>query len=153
MRSTATTRSLICATRRPVTRSMTHRRTKSTARFRKYPDFMERYMKRRTGSPRLYLASSVSEKTLVANSEERLQSVLATLEQCRAALTDNSDRETVQLLSLAILQLRMKLNQVTDSELKALCDAMVPDDGQPEKSEDPKSPRNDRRRSQLKLVK
>jgi hypothetical protein len=95
----------------------------------------------------------VSEKTLVANSEERLQSVLATLEQCRAALTDNSDRETVQLLSLAILQLRMKLNQVTDSELKALCDAMVPDDGQPEKSEDPKSPRSDRRRSQLKLVK
>jgi len=42
-----------------------------------------------------------------------------------------------QLLSVAILQLRMKLNQVADSELKALCDAMVPDDGTAEGSEDP----------------
>jgi len=110
-------------------------------------------MKRPIGLPRLYLASSVSEKTLVANSEERLHSVLATLEQCRAVLTDSTNRETVQLLSLAILQLRMKLNQVGDAELKALCDAMVPDDVPPEKSEDPKSPQSDRRRSLLKLVK
>ena len=83
-------------------------------------------MKRPIGLPRLYLASSVSEKTLVANSEERLHSVLTTLEQCRAVLAETTNRETVQLLSVAILQLRMKLNQVADSELKALCDAMVP---------------------------
>jgi hypothetical protein len=89
----------------------------------------------------------------VANSEEQLHSVLTTLEECRAVLTDNSNRETVQLLSLAILQLRMKLNQVEDSELKALCDAMAPDDGPAERSEGPKSPQGQRRRGQLKLVK
>lgn len=110
-------------------------------------------MKRRTGLPRLYLASSVSEKTLVANSEQRLQSVLATLEQCRAVLAESSNRETVQLLSVAILQLRMKLNQVEDSELKALCDAMLPDDDPADVSADPNSPQEQRRRASLKLVK
>jgi hypothetical protein len=95
----------------------------------------------------------VSEKTLVANSEERLHAVLAALEQCRAVLADGTDRETAQLLSVAILQLRMKLNQVSDSDLKALCDAMVPDDGPAEGSEAPKSPQNERRRASLKLVK
>jgi hypothetical protein len=100
---------------------------------------------------RLYLASSVSEKTLVANSEERLHAVLATLEECRRALA-GTDGETVQLLSVAILQLRMKLNRITDSELKALCDAMLPDDG-PERSEDPASSLGQRRRALLKLVK
>ena len=109
-------------------------------------------MKRPNGSMPLYLASSVSEKTLVANSEERLHAVLATLEECRAALAGGANRETVQLLSVAILQLRMKLNRITDSELKALCDAMLPDDG-PERSEDPASPQGQRRRALLKLVK
>src|SRR6266481_4987301 len=132
---------------------MTCQRTKSTAPSRKYPDFMERCMKRPIGLPRLYLASSVSEKTLVANSEERLHSVLTTLEQCRAVLAETTNRETVQLLSVAILQLRMKLNQIADSELKALCDAMVPDDGPVERSDGPKTPPSQRRRSQLKLVK
>jgi hypothetical protein len=92
----------------------------------------------------------VSERTLVANSEERLQAVLATLEQCRAVLTETTNRETVQLLSVAILQLRMKVNQIGDSDLKALCDAMVPDD-ESEASEDPKSRHG--RRASLKVVK
>ena len=95
----------------------------------------------------------MSDKTLVASSEERLHSVLAALEQCRAVLTDGADRETAQLLSVAILQLRMKLNQVSDLDLKALCDAMVPDDDPAEATEDPKSPQNERRRASLKLVK
>jgi len=110
-------------------------------------------MKRPTGLPRLYLASSVSDKTLVASSEERLHSVLAALEQCRAVLTDSADRETAQLLSVAILQLRMKLNQVSDQDLKALCDAMVPDEDPAEATQDPKSSQNERRRASLKLVK
>jgi hypothetical protein len=90
---------------------------------------------------------------LVANSEERLQAVLSTLEQCRKVLTDSANRETAQLLSVAILQLRMKINHIADSELKALCDAMVSDEEPAEKSEDPKSPQGQRRRSVLKLVK
>ena len=88
----------------------------------------------------------------MANSEERLHSVLTTLEQCRAVLAETTNRETVQLLSVAILQLRMKLNRIEDSDLKALCDAMVPDDGTAEGSEDPKS-QDQRRRALLKLVK
>jgi hypothetical protein len=111
-------------------------------------------MKRQTGTPRIYLASSVTDKTLVANSEERLQSIVTTLEECRAALVGSSNRETAQLVSVAILQLRMKLNRVADSELKALCDAMTPDDEPAEGSHTPKSPQGPRRRpAALKLVK
>ena len=85
-------------------------------------------MKRRTGPPPIYLASSETEKMPVAHSEERLLSLLATLEECRAFLMDKASPETARLLSLAILELRMELHQVTESELKALCDLMVPDD-------------------------
>src|SRR5258708_28665023 len=140
MRSTAITRSHIYATHRPVTPSTTCRRTKCTAPFRKFPEFMEKYLKRTTGSNRLYLASSVTEKTLVANSEERFHSILATLEECRAALIACANRETAQLLSVAILELRMKLHRVADSELKAMCDAMLPDDAPAEGSQHPNSP-------------
>ena len=64
---------------------------------------------------------------LVANAEKRLLSLLATLEECRATLIDQASLETARLLSLAILELRMELHQVTDTELKVLCDMMVPD--------------------------
>jgi hypothetical protein len=91
----------------------------------------------------------------VASSEQRLHSVLATLEQCRAVLADSTNRETAQLVSVAILQLRMTLNRIADSELKALCDAMTPDDRPAEKPRAPVSPQGQRRRSAtvLKLVK
>ena len=107
-------------------------------------------MDKPTGSPRFYLASSVTEKTLVANSEERLFSILATLEECQAALVAGGNRETAQLVSVAILELRMKLNKIADSELKALCDAMVPGDEPAQGAQEPKSPR---RLPRLKLVK
>jgi hypothetical protein len=87
----------------------------------------------------------------VANSEERLHSILATLEQCRAALIDCANRETAQLVSVAILELRMKLHRVADSELKALCDAMLPDDAPAEGSQGRKAPPH--RRPLLRLVK
>jgi hypothetical protein len=89
----------------------------------------------------------------VANSEARLHSVLATLEECRAALNHGSDRETALLLSVAILDLRMKLNRIADSELKALCDAMLPDEALAERSQQARSPQPQRRRPLLKLVK
>ena len=91
------------------------------------------------------------EKTPVANSEERLHLILATLEQCRAGLVNSSNRETAQLVSVAILELRMKLNRITDQELRALCDAVVQDDAAPERLQYPKPP--PRRRPLLKLVK
>jgi len=64
----------------------------------------------------------------VANVEERLQSLLATLEECQAVLMDKASFEAGRLLSLAILELRMELHKVTDSELRALCDLMVTED-------------------------
>jgi hypothetical protein len=80
----------------------------------------------------------VTEKTPVANSEQRLHSVLGTLEECRAALIGSNDRETALSVSVAILKLRMKLNRMADSELKALCDAISPDEAA-EGSREPKS--------------
>lgn len=61
----------------------------------------------------------------VASTEERLLSLLATLEECQAFLLDRGSAETARLLSLAILELRMELHKVTDTELKALCDMMA----------------------------
>jgi hypothetical protein len=88
----------------------------------------------------------------VANSE-RLHSVLATLEDCRAVLLDSSDRETALLVSVAALDLRMKLHRIADWELKALCDAMSRQELPAETSHEQKSPQGRRRRPLLKLVK
>jgi hypothetical protein len=82
-----------------------------------------------------------------------LHSVLATLEECRTALVENRDRDTALLVSVAILELRMKLNRVADSELKALCDAMVPDEVAVERPQEPRMPQGPRRPPLLKLVK
>ena len=57
--------------------------------------------------------------------EENLRAVLATLEECQASLVLNGDRDTAQLVSVAILELRIKLNRIEDSELKALCEAIL----------------------------
>jgi hypothetical protein len=94
-------------------------------------------------------------KTPVANSEEKLHAVMATLERCQAALVLGGDRDTAQLVSVAILELRIKLNRIEHTELKALCDAMLRDSGPPEKPRHPKSPEGQRGRSPvpLKLVK
>jgi hypothetical protein len=89
----------------------------------------------------------------VANSEQRLNSILGTLEGCRAALLDGNDRETALLVSVAILDLRMRLNRIADSELKALCDAMLPDEAPAEGSQQARLPQPQRRRPLLKLVK
>ena len=87
----------------------------------------------------------------VTHSEERLLSLLATLEECRAFLIDKANPETARLLSLAILELRMELHQVTDSELKALCDLMVTEEQS--EAHDAKADHGQRLPSYLKLVK
>ena len=89
----------------------------------------------------------------MANSDERLHSILATLEECRAGLIDSANRDTAQLVSVAILELRMKLHRVAESELKALCDALLPDDPPAEGSQGPRPLHGQRRRPLLKLVK
>jgi hypothetical protein len=90
----------------------------------------------------------------VASPEQRLQSVLATLEQCRTVLIDSGNRESAQLLSVAVLGLRMKINRIGDSELKALCDEMLADDdAPPQSSQEPQSRQAPHRAPLLKLVK
>jgi phage terminase large subunit-like protein len=90
----------------------------------------------------------------VANSEERSQSILATLEQCRSALTRNGDHETAHVVSVAILQHRMKRYGVSDLELKELCDAIVADREAAEAARHPEAQRHRRRRPPLlRLVK
>jgi len=78
--------------------------------------------------------------------------VLTTLEQCRAALAAAGNRETAQLVSVAILDLRMKLNRLSEDDLKLLCNEMVQADN-PGKLRDPKVQPGQRRRPLLRLVK
>ena len=47
------------------------------------------------------------------------------LEECRAVLREGGRDETAQLVSVAILDLRMKLNQIGDAELKVLCEEIM----------------------------
>lgn len=88
----------------------------------------------------------------MAHSNERLYPVLTRLEECRGLLIDSGDRETALLVSVAILDLRMKLHRIADSELKGLCDAMTPAEPA-RRSLDSKSPHGQRRLPLLKLVK
>lgn len=112
-------------------------------------------MKGPDGSPRLYLASSTTGKALVPNSEEKLHSVVATLERCRATLLLGGNGDTAQLLSVAILDLRIKLNRIDDQELKSLCDAVTRDVEAIQRLAAHASHESPRRRSavSLKLVK
>lgn len=93
------------------------------------------------------------ERASVANSEEQLLSVLARLDECRVALVAGGNRESAQLVSVAILDLRMKLNRIGDGELQALCDEMLPDGAGLERTRDDNSQAAERRRPLLRVVK
>jgi hypothetical protein len=58
---------------------------------------------------------------LVSDSEAHLRSIIATLEENRAALVESSNLEAAQILAIAILQLRMRVHGIDGSELKAFC--------------------------------
>lgn len=69
--------------------------------------------------------AELTERTPVSHSDEQLQSVLETLEGCRRVLNASSSRESADLLSIVILDVRMKLRGIDDADLKALCDEML----------------------------
>jgi hypothetical protein len=87
------------------------------------------------GSPRLNHAGLARGTTLVANSnnrlrlvsdsDARLRSIIATLEESRAELAESANSEAAQILDVAILQLRMRLYGVAASELDVLCDSVL----------------------------
>jgi signal transduction histidine kinase len=70
------------------------------------------------------VAHSDNRLRLVSDSDAHLRSVIANLEENRAALVQSANPEAAQILAVAILQLRMRLHRVADSELKALCQAV-----------------------------
>lgn len=67
----------------------------------------------------------LTERTPVSHSDEQLQSVLETLEECRKVLNESNSRESAELLSIVILDVRMKLKGIDSADLKALCDEML----------------------------
>ena len=69
------------------------------------------------------------EKIRLAEVDERLRSVIATLEGCREVLGISANAEAAQLLGMTILQLRMQLHRIEGPELKALCDAVAAQTG------------------------
>lgn len=83
-------------------------------------------MKPANGSPRLYLASSGTGKKPVVSSAMRLRSVMLHLEECKMLLSEPDDRDSAQLVAMAVLQLQMRIHHIGDSDLRALCDAMTP---------------------------
>lgn len=85
----------------------------------------------------------------MTDSEQRLHSILITLEECRAGLIESGNRETARFVGVAILDIRMRLSRIGDSELKALCDAMLADDPPAETKPTPEA----EHRPLLKLVK
>jgi hypothetical protein len=58
-----------------------------------------------------------------------LASILEKLEECRAGLLAGGNRDSAHLLSVAILDVRMRLHRIGDAELRALCDEMLANDG------------------------
>ena len=63
--------------------------------------------------------AELTERTPVSHSDEQLQSVLETLEGCRRVLNASNSRESAELLSIVILDVRMKLKGIDDADLKA----------------------------------
>ena len=62
---------------------------------------------------------------LVSDSDARLRSIIATLEESRAELAESANSEAAQILDVAILQLRMRLYRIAASELDVLCDGVL----------------------------
>jgi hypothetical protein len=72
----------------------------------------------------LQVTNSDNRLRLVSDSEAHLRSIIATLEENRAALVESSNLEAAQILAIAILQLRMRLHGIDSSDLKAFCQVL-----------------------------
>ena len=85
-------------------------------------------MKPGNESPTLYLASSGAGRSPLSDVSARLRIVMSRLEDCQTTLVDVGELGTAQLVAMAMLQLRMRMHNVSDAELRALCDALAPDE-------------------------
>ena len=82
------------------------------------------------------VARSDNRLYLVSDTDERLRSIVATLEESRAELAESANPEAAQILAVAILQLRMRLHRVADSDLKNLCDSVLTREAEKTKKSD-----------------
>lgn len=90
----------------------------------------------------------------MVNSDQTLLSILEDLARCEEGLRACGREDAAHLVSVAMLELRMTLNGISDAELKALCDEILPDsDASAERGGEAKSPAGPRRRPLLRLVK
>lgn len=85
-------------------------------------------------------------------SDRRLLSILEMLEQCRAGLLASGNRDSAHLVSVAILDVKMRVHRIADTELKALCDEILAEDGAARPRES-KVASGRRRRPLLRVVK
>ncbi|MFT4116412.1 hypothetical protein [Bradyrhizobium sp.] len=88
----------------------------------------------------------------MSHSDEQLQSVLETLEACRKVLNESNSRESAELLSIVILDMRMRLNGIDNADLRALCDEMLRSSGT-EPQPPSKQTQDQPRRPLLRVVK
>jgi len=80
---------------------------------------------RRCGSLFLFFISrKVMKEHAMKPSDQQLHLVLLSLQSCQAILAEKRC-DTADILAIAVLDLRMKLNGITDSELKALCEHIL----------------------------
>ena len=87
----------------------------------------------------------------VAHSDEQLLAVLVKLEECRNLLTAGGNRDSANLVSVAMLDVRMRLHRIEDAELKALCDEMMAN--AEEQAREAREPEAQVRRRLLRVVK
>lgn len=106
----------------------------------------------RRGRRRHFSQAEITERTPVSHSDQQLQSVLETLEECRRVLNESNSRESAELLSIVILDVRMKLKGIDSADLKALCDEMVRSAGS-EPQPPSKQTQDQPRRPPLRVVK
>src|SRR5947199_4479118 len=79
---------------------------------------------RRLARGTMPVTNSDSRLRLVSDSEAHLRSIIATLEENRAALVESCNLEAAEILAIAILQLQMRLHGIDGSELEAFCQAV-----------------------------
>lgn len=89
----------------------------------------------------------------MSQSDQQLQSVLETLEECRRVLNETGSRESAELLSIVILDVRMKLKGIDSADLRALCDEMLRTTATGESLHPSKQTQDQPRRPLLRVVK
>ena len=88
----------------------------------------------------------------MTSDDQRLLAILQTLEECRAGLQAGGNRDSAHLVTIAILDVKMRLYRIGDLELRAFCDELLAGDGTA-RLRDPKTTPGRRRQPLLRLVK